>query len=97
MPGDSESKRFSELSMQKLLKIKDSTNLSPVKSLKKFLSPSKIRDRAAEYQRHVDSQRKIMLREVNQSIDEFEGRDDLMSPSGSHLYFLSIFDYSNAR
>jgi hypothetical protein len=41
--------------MQKLLKIKDSTNLSPVKSLKKFLSPSKIRNRAAEYQRHVDS------------------------------------------
>lgn len=35
--------------MQKLLKIKDTTNLLPVKSLKKFLSPSKIRDRVAEY------------------------------------------------
>ena len=83
--------------MQKLLKIKDTTNLSPVKSLKKFLSPSKIRDRVAEYQRHVNQQRKSMLKEVNESIREFEGRDDLMSPSGSHVYFVDIFNYSNRK
>ena len=80
--------------MQKMLKMRD---LSPVKSLKKFLSPFKIRDRVAEHNKHMDSQRKIMLKEVNQSINEFENRDDLMSPSGSHLYFVNIFNYSNSK
>ena len=38
-----------------------------------------------------------MLKEVNESIREFEGRDDLMSPSGSHVYFVDIFNYSNRK
>ena len=79
------------MSIQKILKIKDSNNLTPVKSLTKFLSPSKIRDKVAEYNQKIDSQRKYMLREVNESITQFEKRDDLMSPSGSHLYFVDIF------
>lgn len=56
------------MSIQKILKIKDSTNLTPVKSLTKFLSPFKMRDKIAEYNRKIDSQRKVMLREVNESI-----------------------------
>ena len=61
-------KRYSEMSIQKILKIKDSTNLTPVKSLTKFLSPFKMRDKIAEYNQKIDSQRKVMLREVNESI-----------------------------
>lgn len=38
-----------------------------------------------------------MLREVNESITEFEKRDDLMSPSGSHNYFVDIFTSSNLK
>jgi hypothetical protein len=79
------------------LKIKDASNLTPVKSLTKFLSPSKIRDKVAEYNKKLNQQRKGMLREVTESITNFENRDDLMSPSGSHTYFVDIFAYSNKK
>lgn len=71
--------------------------MTPVKSLTKFLSPTKIRDKIAEYNRKIDSQRKGMLKEVTESITQFERREDLMSPSGSHTYFVDIFAYSNRK